>query len=172
MASGEYLSMQAQRELFERELTIERRALAESPEHERAELAAIYRAKGVEAGLADELAATMMRDPELALDTHAREELGIDPDAIGSPWGSALISFVTFAVGALLPLLPWLWGSGQTAVVGSVAIGAVAALVVGALLGAFTGRSKVRSALRQLAVAALAASVTFGVGRLVGVSAA
>jgi VIT1/CCC1 family predicted Fe2+/Mn2+ transporter len=168
MASGEYLSMQAQRELFERELAVERRALEESPEHELSELADIYRSKGITPDLAEDLARSMMRSPELALETHAREELGIDPTAIGSAWRASWVSFVTFALGALLPLLPWLWSSGRAAVVGSVVIGVVAAFSVGATLGRFTGRSKIRSGLRQTAVAALAASVTYGVGGLVG----
>ncbi|MEI8050880.1 MAG: VIT1/CCC1 transporter family protein [Actinomycetes bacterium] len=168
MASGEYLSMQAQRELFERELAVERKALEESPEHELSELAAIYRSKGVAPDLAEDLARSMMRSPELALETHAREELGIDPTAIGSAWRASWVSFVTFALGALLPLLPWLWTGGPVAVIGSVVIGVVAAFAVGATLGRFTGRSKIRSGLRQTAVAALAASVTYGVGGLVG----
>jgi len=170
MASGEYLSMQAQSELFERELDIERTALRESPDLERQELIGIYRSKGLDATLAEELADTMMRNPELALETHAREELGIDPTAVGSPWQASGISLLTFAFGALLPLLPWFFLSGGAAIVWSIGIGIIAALAVGALLGRFTGRSKVFSALRQLGVAVLAASVTYGVGRLVGAS--
>jgi len=170
MASGEYLSMQAQSELFERELDIERTALRESPDLERQELIGIYRSKGLDATLAEELADTMMRNPELALETHAREELGIDPTAVGSPWQASGISLLTFAFGALLPLLPWFFLSGGAAIVWSIGIGIIAALAVGALLGRFTGRSKVFSALRQLGVAVLAASVTYGVGRLVGTS--
>ena len=170
MASGEYLSMQAQSELFERELEIERIALRESPDLERQELIGIYRSKGLDATLAEELADTMMRNPELALETHAREELGIDPTAVGSPWQASGISLLTFAFGALLPLLPWFFLSGGAAIVWSIGIGIIAALAVGALLGRFTGRSKVFSALRQLGVAVLAASVTYGVGRLVGAS--
>ncbi len=170
MASGEYLSMQAQRELFERELDIERRALAESPDLERQELIAIYRSKGLDDDLATDLADTMMRSPELALETHAREELGIDPTAVGSPWQASGISLVTFGFGALLPLLPWFFIGGTAAIVWSIAIGAASALGVGALLGRFTGRSRMLSALRQLGVAILAASVTYLVGRLVGAS--
>ena len=170
MASGEYLSMQAQSELFERELEIERIALRESPDLEREELIGIYRSKGLDATLAEELTDTMMRNPELALETHAREELGIDPTAVGSPWQASGISLVTFAFGALLPLLPWFFLSGGAAIVWSIGIGIIASLAVGALLGRFTGRSKVFSALRQLGVAVLAASVTYGVGRLVGAS--
>ena len=111
-----------------------------------------------------------MRDPELALETHAREELGINPARLGSPLQAAAASFLIFAFGALLPLLPWLFTSGTAAIWASVAIGAVAALAVGAVLGRFTGRSSVRSALRQLVLAMIAAGATYGVGRAVGLS--
>jgi len=170
MATGEYLSMQAQRELFERELAVERKALAENPELERKELIGIYESKGIDSGLAEELADTMMRSPEIALETHAREELGIDPKAIGKPLSAAIASFFAFAFGAFIPLLPWLIGGGTAAIVGSIVLGALASLAVGALLGRFTGRSIAKSAFRQLIVASFAAAVTYGVGRLVGVS--
>lgn len=172
MASGEFLSVRAQQELFERELAVERRALADDPDHEREELAAIYRSKGIDDDLATELASEMMRSPELALETHAREELGIDPTAIPSAWTASVISLLTFAFGALLPLIPWFFAGGTAAALASVIIGTLAALAVGGVLGRLTGRSMAFSALRQLAVAALAAGVTFGVGKLVGASAA
>jgi VIT1/CCC1 family predicted Fe2+/Mn2+ transporter len=170
MAAGEFVSMQAQRELFERELAVERRALEESPELERQELIGIYRAKGLEPDLAAELATAMMRSPELALETHAKEELGVDPSAIGTPWVAAGISLLTFALGALVPLLPWFFVDGAAGIWWSIGLGAVASLAVGWLLGGFTGRSRAWSACRQLGVAAIAASVTYGVGRLVGAS--
>jgi VIT1/CCC1 family predicted Fe2+/Mn2+ transporter len=172
MAAGEYVSMQAQRELLQRELEVERQALRRSPETEHRELTALYESRGVEPELAQEIAGEMMRDPDLALETHAREELGINPAKLGSPLQAAASSFSTFALGAVLPLLPWLFASGSDAVLESVGIGAVAALVVGAALGMFTGRSVLRSALRQLVLAAVAAGVTYGIGRLVGVSGA
>src|SRR5207248_10368005 len=150
MAIGEYISMTAQAELFERELELERRELSRRPESERRELAHIYRSRGVDAGTADELASQMMRDPDLALETHAREELGIDPNALGSPIGAAASSFVAFAIGALVPLLPWFFGGGRSYVVASVVLGAVASITVGAALARFTGRSVVWSAGRQL----------------------
>jgi VIT1/CCC1 family predicted Fe2+/Mn2+ transporter len=170
MAAGEYVSMQAQRELLLRELDVERQALREDPDTERRELAQIYEGRGVEPSTAKELADEMMRSPELALETHAREELGINPSRLGSPFVAAGSSLLTFALGALLPLLPWLIGSGTAAVLASVGISAVAALAVGAALGRFTGRSSLRSAVRQLVLAAIAASITYGIGRLVGVS--
>lgn len=170
MAAGEYVSMQAQRELLERELEIERRELARNPEAETRELAGIYRSRGVEAETARTLAEEMMRDPDVALETHAREELGVDPADLGSPIGAAIASFLAFALGALLPVVPWFLGSGDAAIVSSLSVGLVAALVAGAVLGAVTDRSKVRAALRQAGIAAVAAGVTYGIGSLIGVS--
>jgi VIT1/CCC1 family predicted Fe2+/Mn2+ transporter len=169
MAAGEYVSMRAQTELLERELELERREIRRRPENERRELAAIYRSRGVDPGTADELATEMMRDPDLALETHAREELGIDPGSLGSPVGAAVSSFIAFCMGAVVPLIPWFFAQGTTAVVLSVALGAIAAIVVGALLAQFTGRSPLKSALRQLFIAGMAAGVTYAIGRAVGV---
>ncbi|HEY8080718.1 MAG TPA: VIT1/CCC1 transporter family protein [Acidimicrobiales bacterium] len=168
MAAGEYISMTAQRELFERELDIERRALAEAPEGETEELVEIFVRKGIAPELARRLAVEVMSDPELALETHAREEFGVDPSALGSPWAAALSSFLAFTVGAFIPLLPWLIGGGTAAVAWSIALSAVAALALGALLGYFTGRNMWFSAFRSLGIAALAAGVTFAVGHAVG----
>src|SRR3954451_12473545 len=151
--------MRAQTELLERELEIERREIHRRPENERRELAAIYRSRGVESGTADELAREMMRDPELALETHAREELGIDPGPWGAPVQAAVSSFLAFSVGAVIPLMPWFFTKGTAAVVASIVLGAITALLVGAALARFTGRSWVRSALRQLAIAGTAATV-------------
>ena len=168
MAAGEYVSMQAQRELFQRELNVERRALKDSPVAESAELVEIYKQRGIDPEVARDLVDEVMQDPELALETHAREELGIDPSALGLPLQAAGASFAAFAGGAFVPLLPWLLTSGTAAIIASVAAAAVAALASGALLGAVSGRSKWRSALRQLAIGTVAAAVTYGVGRLVG----
>jgi vacuolar iron transporter family protein len=168
MAAGEYVSMKAQAELLERELELERIEIARRPDSERRELAAIYRERGVAADVADELASHMMRDPELALETHAREELGIDPGELGSPVLASVSSFLAFAFGAVLPLAPWFVSRGTAATVASVVIGAVAAVAIGVALAAFTGRSPARSALRQLAIATAAAAVTFGVGSAAG----
>ena len=169
MAAGEYVSMQAQRELFQRELDVERHALRRSPVEESAELVKIYEQRGIDPGVARDLVSEVMADPELALETHAREELGIDPAALGAPFQAAGSSFGAFAAGAFVPLLPWLIGSGTAALVASVAAAAAAALAIGAVLGRLSGRSKWRSALRQLVIGAVAAGVTFGIGRLVGV---
>lgn len=168
MASGEYVSMRAQGELLERELDMERIELARRPENERRELTAIYRSRGVDPALAEQMAREMMRNPDLALETHAREELGIDASALGSPWQAAISSFLAFAIGAVIPLIPWFFTRGGAGEGLSIALGAAAALTVGALLARFTGRSALRSSLRQLGIAAAAAAVTFVIGRAVG----
>ena len=170
MAIGEYVSMTAQAELFQRELDLERREIRRVPETERRELAHIYRSRGVEPETADELASQMMRDPDLALETHAREELGINPSELGSPVQAATSSFVAFSLGAVIPLVPWFFTRGTAGLVLSIVLGAVAALTIGFLLARFTDMPALRSALRQLFFAALAAAVAFGVGKLVGVS--
>ena len=170
MAAGEWVSMQAQSELLQRELDMERRELDRNPHRERRELARIYERRGLEPGAADELASQMMRDPQTALETHAREELGIDPKELGSPLQAAGASFLSFSVGAVLPLVPWFVTSGGAAVVASVAIGLVMAVLVGMALGVFTGRSLLRTTTRQVALSAAAAAVTYGIGSLVGVS--
>jgi len=168
MATGEYVSMRAQSELMERELEIERRSILADPEIERRELAALYRSRGVDPELAEELSVTMMQDPELALETHAREELGFTPGDTGNPLQAALSSFVMFAIGALIPLLPWLFTSGTKATLWSVALGAIASLAVGTALSFFTGRPWLWSAVRQLLISAAAATVTYTIGHLVG----
>lgn len=169
MAAGEYVSVKAQVELIERELELERIELERRPDVEQRELAGIYISRGVEPVLANQLAVAMSTDPQLALQTHAREELGVDPSALGSPIKAAVASLVSFAVGALIPLAPWFVTTGGGAVVASVVLAAVAAIAVGVALAVFTERPWPISAARQLLIAAVAASVTFGVGRLVGV---
>ena len=170
MAAGEYVSMKAQSELLARELDMERIELARSPDHERRELAQIYRSRGVSPAVADKLAAEMMSNPELALETHAREELGIDPNELGSPVGAAVSSFAAFSGGALIPLVPWFLGGGTGAVVASLLLAATAAILVGVALARFTGRPWVRVAARQLLIAVIAAGVTYVIGSVVGVT--
>jgi VIT1/CCC1 family predicted Fe2+/Mn2+ transporter len=170
MAAGEYISMTAQSELLERELEMERLELRRSPEAERRELVQIYRARGLDEATADQLATAFHRNPELALQTHAREELGIDPESLGRPVSAAVSSFVTFSVGATIPLLPYFFGSGTAALVVAIVLGVVAAVTVGALLARFTGRPVARSAIRQLVFSAVPAAVTFALGAAVGIS--
>jgi VIT1/CCC1 family predicted Fe2+/Mn2+ transporter len=168
MAAGEYLSMTAQRELMERELEVERESLTQSPEGEAQELRGMYEQRGIAPAVARDMVDEVMQDPELALETHAREELGINPKHLGSPVQAALSSFFSFGVGAFIPLLPWLFSRGNGAILASVVLSAVAALAVGLVLAVFTERSKFRSALRQLVITAVAAAVTYGVGRALG----
>jgi VIT1/CCC1 family predicted Fe2+/Mn2+ transporter len=168
MAAGEYISMSAQRELIHREVGVEREELRRNPEFERRELVSVYLKRGVPPAIAEDFVDALMRDPEVALAVHAREELGIDPSRTGSPTRAAVSSFVSFAVGALIPLIPWFFGTGWGAVIVSIVLGAVAALAIGAAIGYFSERSIVRAALRQLLITAGAAAVTFVVGRLVG----
>jgi VIT1/CCC1 family predicted Fe2+/Mn2+ transporter len=170
MGSGEYVSMRAQTELFERELALEIHEIRTRPEGERRELTRIYESRGVEPEAAGQLATEMMRTPELALETHAREELGINPNALGSPVRAALSSFAAFALGALIPLIPWLVTRGTAATVASVVAAGVAAVTVGAGLAAFTQRSWWFSATRQLVISAVAAAVTYGIGSAIGLS--
>jgi VIT1/CCC1 family predicted Fe2+/Mn2+ transporter len=170
MAAGELVSVRAQQELAQRELAVERDELADSPEAEFRELASMYRARGLSADDAQTVARILMSNQEVALDTHARLELGIDPDEPGSPAKAAIFSFSAFTVGAILPLFPWFFASGTAAVVASIVIGAVASLALGAFIGVLAGRSAWRTALRQLAVATVAAGVTWSVGHLFGVA--
>jgi vacuolar iron transporter family protein len=168
MAAGEYVSMRAQSELMERELDVERHAISQDPEDEQKELTAIYEGRGLDTGLAHELSAKIMRDPELALQTHAREELGINPEETGRPVQAAVSSFLTFSLGAFIPLVPWLITSGNTATLWSVVLGVVGALSVGAGLAHFTGRSMLWSACRQLLISGVAAGITYSIGHLIG----
>ena len=168
MAAGEYVSVKAQNELIEREIDIERRSIEEKPEAETNELAAIYEQRGIRPAHARQLAVAIMADPEVALDVHAREELGVAPDNLGSPLTAAWSSFAAFSVGALLPLVPWFFGGGAAAVIVSLVVGMLAACAVGALVAHYTERSKFLTALRQLAVAGLACAVTFGIGNAFG----
>ncbi len=170
MAAGEYISMTAQTELLKRELEMERIELHRRPEAERKELAEIYRSRGIDEATADQLATALSRDPDLALETHAREELGIDPHSLGQPVSAAISSFLTFSIGATIPLVPYFFGSGTAAMVVAIVLGVVAALTVGALLARFTGRPMGRSALRQLLFSAVPAAITFAIGSAVGVS--
>jgi VIT1/CCC1 family predicted Fe2+/Mn2+ transporter len=171
MGAGEYVSMRVQRELFERLIHIEAHELATEPEEEREELVGIYRNKGVPQGVAEELVDVLHRDPDLALETHAREELGLDPEGgLGSPWGAALSSFVMFSIGAFIPLLPFLVGTGTGATLASIFAGGVTLFAVGALMSILTGRGALRSGVRMLFVGAAAAAITFGVGSLLHVS--
>lgn len=170
MAAGEYVSMSAQRQLFENEIEIERRELAEDPRGEQKELELIYRSKGLPNAAAAQLASEMMSDPDVALDTHAKEELGLNMKELGSPWGAAASSFVSFVIGAGVPVLPYMLLSNGVAFMASLVLSALALLAAGAMISSYTGRNKVISALRMLLIGFGAAAVTYLVGRAIGVS--
>jgi vacuolar iron transporter family protein len=172
MAAGEYISMQSQRELFERQIALERAEMEAMPEEEEAELAAVYRSKGFTDEEATRIAHRVFADPETALDTLVREELGLDPDELGSPWGASFGSFAAFAVGALVPVIPHLFMSGAPAFYAALVLSLVALFAVGAGVSLLTGRSTIYSGLRQVAIGAAAATATYAVGALIGVTAA
>ncbi len=170
MAAGEYISMQSQRELFERQIALERAEMEAMPEEEEAELAAAYRAKGFPADEAARIAHRIFADPQTALDTLVREELGLDPDELGSPVKAAAGSFVAFAIGASIPVLPYLFGGGPAVLIVSLAISLVGLFVVGALVSLLTGRGLLFSGFRQLGIGLAAALVTYAIGSIIGVS--
>jgi VIT1/CCC1 family predicted Fe2+/Mn2+ transporter len=170
MAAGEYVSVRSQRELYEYQIALERDELQQYPEAEAQELALIYVAKGLPQGEADKLAQRLVGDPEHALDTLAREELGLNPGELGSPLGAAASSFAAFAAGAAIPLAPFVFAAGTAALPIAIGITAVALFGVGAVLSLFTGRSAWLSGLRTLALGALAGGVTFAIGHVVSVN--
>ena len=170
MAAGEYVSMQSQRELFERQIALERAELEAMPEEEQAELVDVYRSKGFTEAEATAIAERMFRDPEHALDTLVREELGLDPDELGSAVGAASGSFIAFAIGAVIPVLPYVVTGGGAAFSVSTGLSLVSLFAVGAGVSLLTGRGLLFSGGRQVAIGAAAAVVTFLVGRAIGVA--
>src|SRR5437016_12529468 len=152
MAAGEYVSVRSQRELYEQQIAVERQELPMSPEEEKEELALIYQAKGVPSGQAEELADRILSNPQTAIDTLAREELGLDPAALGSPWVAAASSFFAFAAGAVIPVIPYLLLTGNAAFITSAGVCAAALFVLGGLVSIFTGRSLLFSGFRMLGI--------------------
>lgn len=172
MGGGEYVSMRVQRELFERLLHIEAHELATDPEEEHEELREIYEQRGFPPELAQRVTEVVMADPKVALDTHAREELGLDPEELGSPWGAAVSSFVMFSLGAAVPLLPFVVGSGTAAVLSSIGASGTVLFAVGASMSFLTGRSGWLSGGRMLVIGGSLAAITYGVGTLLHVGGA
>jgi VIT1/CCC1 family predicted Fe2+/Mn2+ transporter len=166
MASGEYTSVRTQSEAMHKELALERAEIARRPKAEEAELARIYRKRGLDAQLAQEVARQLSRDSENVWKVHAREELGVDPDQLPSPWTAAGSSFAAFAVGALIPLLPYLAGA-KSLLIAMVLAGA-GLFLAGALVGRFTRRPWWYTGMRQLLIGGAVAAVTYGLGDLVG----
>ena len=171
MALGEWLSVQSSRELYENQLKIEAEEIEETPEEEQEELTLIYQSKGLPEDRARELASHMMADKGSILDTLAREELGIDPEELGgSAYEAAFTSFFLFAVGAIFPIFPFLFWSGATAIYLSLAVSGVGLFIIGAAITLMTGRSIWFSGMRQVLVGLIASILTFGIGKLIGVS--
>ena len=171
MAAGEYVSVRSQREMYEYQIALEREELAEYPEEEAEELALIYQARGIELHKARALAQALLSSPQAALDVLSREELGLNPDDLGSPWRAAAASFLAFALGAVVPLLPFLAGlRGQQGVLAATLITLLALFAVGLSLSLFTGRDALRSAVRMLLIGGGAAAVSFLLGHALGVA--
>ena len=170
MGAGEYISMVNQREAFEREIELEREEIELHPEDEQRELELIYEAKGIDRSTAAQVAAQVMSDKGVALDTMAREELGLDPDELGSPWGAALSSFVAFSLGAVLVVLPYLFTGGQVAFAIAVTLAVLALVLVGGVMARLNGRPPARGIARSLAVGVAAAGATYLFGTLFDVT--
>jgi len=170
MAAGEYVSVRSQREMYEYQIALEREELREFPQEEAQELALIYEARGIPPDEAKRLADSMIADPVRGLDTLAREELGLNPDELGSPWGAAIFSFLSFAGGAVIPLLPFLFMRASNALNASIALTAAALFAVGGTLSLFTGRPAWRGGLRMLLIGGAAGAATFAIGRALGLS--
>jgi vacuolar iron transporter family protein len=166
MATGEYVSVSSQNELVAAEVRKERSELENHPESERRELVAVFRKRGVDADLARKVADQISAHPEQALSVHVQEELGVDHQELPSPYTAAAASLVTFAVGALIPLLPYLMGFASLSL--ALGLAAVAAFVGGGLVARLTDRPFLRGALRQLLLGAIAAGITYAIGTLVG----
>jgi vacuolar iron transporter family protein len=170
MAAGEYVSVRSQREMFEYQIGLEADELEQYPEEEAGELALIYEARGVPRKQAQKMATDIIADPDKALDALAREELGLNPDELGSPWGAATFSFLAFSGGALIPLLPFLFARGTGALFVSIVLTAIALFSVGATLSLFIGRRALTGGLRMLAIGGGAGALTYLIGTLLGVT--
>jgi len=170
MAAGEYVSMRSQREMYEYQIGLEREEFAQYPAEEAEELALIYHARGMDMQEARGVARKMLAEPEHALDTLAREELGLNPDELGSPWGAASFSFLSFTGGALIPLTPFLISLGTPPLLGAALLAGVALFAVGATLSLFTGRSAAWGGVRMLLIGGASGLTTYALGSLLGVS--
>jgi len=168
MAAGEYTSVRSQREMYEYQIGLEKDELEEYPDEEAEELALIYEARGMPLARAREVSKDLMRDPKHALDVLAREELGLNPDDLGSPWGAAVFSFIAFGAGASIPLLPFMLGMANGALITSAACAGVALMAVGGALSLFSGRSALYGALRMLVIGGGAGVTTYLIGSLFG----
>ncbi|MCJ7832144.1 MAG: VIT1/CCC1 transporter family protein, partial [Actinobacteria bacterium] len=170
MGAGEFISMRVKRDVFENLLAFERDELETMPDAEMRELAGIYKKRGIPDNLAVATAQAVHADLDLALETHAREELGLDPNDLGSPWGAAISSFITFSIGALIPLVPFLFGSGTAAIAWASILSGATLFAIGAAMTVFTGKNLLAQGLKMLAVGGAAAITTYLVGSILGVN--
>ena len=172
MAAGEYVSVRSQREMYEYQIALEREEVAEYPEEEAEELALIYEARGVDIQQAREVSRALLAHPEQALDVLAREELGLNPDDLGSPWGAGISSFISFGCGAGVPLIPFLVmrSTGTPTLIATAVLTCCALFVIGLILSLFTGRDALKGALRMVLIGTGAGVVSFVVGRALGVA--
>ena len=171
MALGEWLSVQSSRELHTKQIAIEKAEIDASPAEEVAELSLIYESRGIEASKARQLATAIMSNKDTALDTLAREELGINPEDLGgSPWEAAITSFVLFAIGAFIPVAPFIFLEGLNAIMVSIGFAILGLFAIGAATTLFTGRTVIYSGSRMVIFGLCAAAVTFTIGRILGVN--
>jgi len=170
MAAGEYVSMRSQRDVYEHQIQVERAEIKMRPEDKEQELIDIYQRKGLSQSEAQTISSRVMSDPDIALDTIARELLGVNPSQLGSPWGASISSFGAFVTGALIPIIPYIFGTEPLAIQLSAILGAIALLSVGGAISFVTGKSIVMGALRMGIAGGLAAFTTFAVGSLIGTS--
>ena len=168
MAAGEYVSVRSQRDVYEHQIRVEAAELAEWPDEKRDELVLIYQAKGLTQEEALGVADRIISQPDVALDTMASEKLGLVPNLFGSPWGAAISSFLAFVTGAVVPVLPYFFGSGSLVLGLSAVFSALALAIVGAAVATSSSRNIAWGGLRMLLAGGLAATVTFGVGRAIG----
>jgi len=171
MALGEWLSVQSSRELYSHQISIEKAEIASAPEEEQEELALIYEARGLSREEAQKLAKKIFDDPDLALESMVREELNVNPEELGgSAWEAAITSFILFAIGAIIPVISFTFLSGTAAIIGSLLVSAVGLFIIGTGITLFTGRTILFSGSRQVLFGLVAAGITFGIGRLIGVN--
>lgn len=170
MAAGEYVSVRSQREMMEYQLALEKSELELYPEEEAAELALIYQARGIPKEEAEKIADLLIKDPEKALDTLAREELGINPSDMISPLGACIYSFVAFAIGAFIPLIPYVLSRSTVNLPITIGLTAISLFTVGSILSIFTHRGVLWSGLRMLLIGSIAGALTYLIGGLFGVT--
>jgi vacuolar iron transporter family protein len=171
MALGEWLSVQSSRELYANQIKIETEEIESAPQEEAEELALIYQARGLNQDQSRMLATQILSNKTNAVETLAREELGLDPKELGgSAWEAAITSFILFTIGAVIPVIPFMFWGGITAVIGSIVISTLGLFLLGSIITLFTGRTILYSGLRMVIFGLIAAAITFGIGRLIGVS--